>query len=132
MSVELYLFLLLLSVIGTILLTEALKRLLNSAGVPYRANAVALDSAMICSTLVSIILKNYLNLGLSFSATQVTRLLLVILSTWFAAMFVYDKMVQTKKQYKKFKKVKGEKEYAEKLCIKTISEYSEMGESRRD
>lgn len=107
MSVELYLFLLLLSVIGTILLTEALKRLLNSAGVPYRANTVALDSAMICSTLVSIILKNHLDLGLSFSPTQVTRLLLVILSTWFVSMWVYDKMVQTMRQYKKFKRLKN-------------------------
>lgn len=131
MSVELYLFLLVLSVIGTILLTEALKRLLNSADVPYRTNAVVLDSAMISGTLVSIILKNYLGLGLSFSSTQVTRLLLVILSTWFVSMFVYDKLVQTREQYRRYRKMKGKKEYVEKLCVKTISEYSEMGKSRR-
>lgn len=107
MSVELYLFILLLSVIFTISLTEALKRLLNNAGVPYRANAVALDSAMLSSTLVSIIIKNHLNLGLSFSATQVTRLLLVILSTWFASMFIYDKLKQTKEQYKRYRERKG-------------------------
>lgn len=107
MSVELYLFLLLISVICTISLTEALKRLLNTVDVPYRTNAVVLDSAMISGTLVSIILKNHLNLGLSFSPTQVTRLLLVILSTWFVSMWVYDKMVQTMRQYKEFKRVKN-------------------------
>lgn len=129
MSVELYLFILLISVIFTILLTWALKRLLNSADVPYRANAVALDSAMISGTLVSIILKNHLNLGLSFSAEQVTRLLLVILSTWFASMLVYDKLVQTREQYRRYREMKGEKEYVEKLCIQTIRQHSSMGES---
>ena len=128
MSVELYLSLLLISVIFTILLTEALKRLLNSVGAPYRTNAVVLDSAMICSTLVGIIFKTYLNLGLSLSPTQIIRLLLVILSTWFVSMVVYDKMVQTKKQYKKFKKMKGEEERVKKLCIQAFSEHGSVGE----
>ena len=129
MSVELYLFLLLISVICTISLTEALKRLLNKVDVPYRTNAVVLDSAMISGTLVSIILKNYLNLGLSFSPTQVTRLLLVILSTWFVSMFVYDKLVQTRKQYKKYKEMKGAEKNVKELCIKAFSEHSNMGKS---
>lgn len=129
MSVELYLFLLLLSVAVTILLTEVLKRLLNNADVPYRANAVALDSAMISGTLVSIILKNHLGLGLSFSATQVTRLLLVILSTWFAAMWVYDKMVQTKEQYRRYRKIKEDNKYVKELRIQTISKHSSLDES---
>lgn len=106
MSVELYLTILLLSTILTILLANFLKQLLNSVDVPYRTNAVVLDSAMVCSTFVSLILKSYLNLGLSFSAEQVTRLLLVILSTWIVSMVVYDKMVQTKEQYKGYKEEK--------------------------
>lgn len=102
MSVELYLSILLFSVIVTILLTEFLKRLLNNVGNPYRTNVVVLDSAMVSSTLVSIIFKTYLNLGLSFSPAQVMRLLLVILSTWIVSMMVYDKVVQTIEQYKRY------------------------------
>lgn len=106
MSVELYLSILFISVICTILLTESLKNLLNKVCVPYRANAVALDSAMVSSTLISLMFKTYLNLGLSFSAEQIVRLLLVILSTWLVSMCVYDKATQTKEQYKKFKEEK--------------------------
>lgn len=136
MSVELYLFLLMLSVIFTIGLTWALKRLLNKAGVPYRANAVVLDSAMLSSTLVSVMLKNHLNLGLSFSATQVTRLLLVILSTWLASMLVYDKAIQTREQYRRYRKekvkekvkVKEKEKNAKELRIQKISEHSNVDE----
>lgn len=106
MSVELYLTILLLSTILTILLANFLKQLLNRVDVLYRANAVVLDSAMVCSTFVSLIFKTYLKLGLSFSAEQVTRLLLVILSTWLVSMVVYDKLDQTKAQYKKYREKK--------------------------
>lgn len=108
MSVELYLTLLLCSTIATILLAEALKRLLNASETPYRANAVALDAAMLCSTLMGLIFKTYLRLGLSFSVEQVTRLLLLILSTWIVSMVVYDKAVQTVKQYRKHRELKME------------------------
>lgn len=103
MSVELYLSILLCSVICTISLTEALKRLLNRTGTPYRTNAVVLDSAMISSITVSLIFKTFLNLGLSLSVEQIVRLLLVVLSVWFTSMVAYDKVVQTKEQYMKYK-----------------------------
>ena len=109
MSVELYLQLLTCSVIATILLAEAFKKLLNASDTPYRANVVALDAAMLCSTFMGLVFKTVLKLGLSFSAEQVTRLVLVILSTWIVSMVVYDKAVQTVKQYKKFKELKGGK-----------------------
>ena len=107
MSVELYLTLLFFSVTTTILLTEALKKLLNASETPYRANAVALDAAMVCGTLIGLIFKTYLGLGLSFSLEQINRLAVVILSTWIVSMVVYDKIKQTIKQYKKFKELKG-------------------------
>lgn len=108
MSVELYLSILLCSVICTILLTESLKSLLNRTGTPYRTNAVVLDSAMVSSATVGLIFKTFLNLGLSLSVEQVVRLLLVVLSVWFTSMIVYDKAVQTKEQYKKYKEKKEE------------------------
>ena len=103
MSVELYLSILLFSVLLTIWLTEFLKNLLNEVGVPYRTHAVVLDSAMVCTTLVSIVYKTILNLGLSFSFEQVFRLVLVILSTWVTSTLVYDKLQITKRQYKEAK-----------------------------
>ena len=106
MSVELYLVLLMCSTVATIVLTEALKRLLNASGTLYRANIVTLDASMFCGTLTGLLFKSVLGLGLSFSFVQVVRLAVVILSTWIASMVVYDKMQQTIRQYREYKERK--------------------------
>lgn len=122
MSVELFLTLLLCSTIATMITTEAFKKLLNASETQYRANAVALDASMICGTLMGLIFKTYLGLGLSFSAEQVMRLLLVILSTWFTSMYVYDKLMQTIRQYKKYYSLKQADEKFEKSIIEKFSD----------
>jgi len=104
MSVELFLTLLLSSVIITISLSEALKRLLNASETPYRANIVALDSAMLSCTGVSVIYR--LPFGLGFEPVQLLRLVALVFCTWFTSMVVYDKLVQTVQQYKKFRELK--------------------------
>ena len=106
MSVELFLTLLMVSTIITVALTEALKRLLNASDTPYRANIVALDSAMLSCTGLSTIYR--IPFGLGFEIIQVIRLFFLILCTWHMAMFVYDKLRQTVQQYKKFKECKKE------------------------
>lgn len=103
MSVELFLSILLISTLLTIFLTELLKKLLIATETPYRSNAVVLDSAMVCATLTAMVFKTVLNLGLTLSLEQIVRLLLVILSTWLASMYIYDKGRQTLKQYRRFK-----------------------------
>lgn len=102
MSVELFFTLLLSSTIVTIALTEALKRLLNASETPYRANAVALDSAMLSCTGLSVIYR--IPFGLGFERVQVFRLIALIFCTWLVSMFVYDKLVQFVRQHREVKK----------------------------
>lgn len=108
MSADLFLSLLTLSVVLTIVLTNALKTLLNAANVPYRAHAVVLDSAMVCCTGVGVLYR--LPFGLGFEYSQLLRLVLLILYTWVVSMVVYDKVIQTIEQYAEFRKKKGEKD----------------------
>ena len=127
MSVDLFLNLLTGSMIITIALTECLKKLLAAADTPYRTNAVVLDSAMISSTGVAVVYR--LPFGLGFEPIQVERLFLLILFTWFASMLVYDKLKQTKAQYKKYKEMKGDVNHVEELCAEDISKYEKVVES---
>lgn len=107
MSVDLFLNLLTVSVVLTIVLTEAIKKLLIKTNTSYRTHAVVLDSAMVCCTGIAVIYR--LPFGLGFEPIQVYRLLCLILYTWLMSMVVYDKMMQTKKQYKEYKEKKEEK-----------------------
>ena len=104
MSVELFLTLLIGSTLFTMALTEALKRLLNASETPYRANIVVLDSAMLSCTGLSVVYR--IPFGLGFEFMQVVRLVFLILCTWHTSMFVYDKLRQTVRQYKRFKELK--------------------------
>ena len=122
MSIELFLALLFCSTITTIMMTESFKKMLDATGMPYRTNAVALDAAMIWTTLIGVIFKTYLKLGLSLSAIQVTRLILVILRTWILSMFIYDKFVQTVQQYKRYYSLKQADKKLEKNIIKKIKD----------
>lgn len=101
MSIDLFLTLLFSSTIVTIILTDALKKLLNASETPYRANAVVLDSAMVASTGVSVIYR--IPFGLGFDYIQLFRLLVLIVCTWLMSMITYDKLVQFKYQHKKAK-----------------------------
>lgn len=103
MTVDDFLFLLVTSTAVTIVLTHALKRLLNKADTPYRANIVTLDSAMISCTGISILFR--IPKGLGYSPILVNRLVILILCTWFLSMFVYDKLRQTVKQYRAYKRL---------------------------
>lgn len=104
MSVELFLILLITSTILTILLTDVLKKLLISTETQYRTHAVVLDSAMVCCTGVSVVYR--IPFGLGFEPILIVRLVLIIICTWFVSMVAYDKIKQTKKQYKEHKENK--------------------------
>lgn len=99
-----FLFLLISSTIITILLSEKLKILLNKTESPYRANIVALDSAMVSSTGMSMI--HRWGTLTEFGEVHLLRLVMLILLTWLVSMVVYDKLQQIKEQYKQFKYLK--------------------------
>lgn len=109
MTVCEFLFLLATSSIATIVMTEMLKWLLNKTDTPYRANAVALDSAMLSSTGVSILYRLSNGFSLGYSPVLVYRLVTLILCTWFASMLVYDKIKQFVDQHREFKRLKKDK-----------------------
>ena len=106
MSIDLFLNLLISSTIATILLAEALKKLLNASETPYRANAVALDSAMVSCTGIGVIYR--LPFGLGFEPVQLFRLFALIFCTWLLSMCVYDKLVQFVHQHRKAKELNKE------------------------
>lgn len=113
MGVDLFLTLLMSSTIATIFLADALKTILDASGTRYRTNAVVLDSAMISTTGIGILYR--IPFGLGFQPIQIYRLFLLIVCTWFLSMLVYDKIKQTKRQYKEYKENKGGKT----KCVKS-------------
>lgn len=104
MSVELFLFLLFSSIVITIFLTGFIKRLLVLSGTPHRDNIVAGIASLTASTGVGVIYR--IPFGLGFNPIQLLRLFLLIAFTWVMSMVVYDKVVQTIEQHKKYKKEK--------------------------
>ena len=107
MTVDLFLFLLIPSSIITVILTDLLKTLLNKTDTPYRPNVVALDSAMVSATGISVLYR--IPKGLEYSSIQLSRLIALILFTWILSMFLYDKARQTVRQYKNFKRMQEQK-----------------------
>lgn len=104
MSTDLLLNLLIFSTVLTIALTQLLKKLLNAVNAPYRANAVALDSAMVSCTGVAVLYR--LQFGLGFEPVLLFRLLALILLTWLVSMTIYDRIIQFINQYRQMKEHK--------------------------
>ena len=100
MSIELFLILILTSSFITILLTEGLKRLLVATETPHRDNIVAGFASATASTGVSIIYR--IPFGLGFSGVLLLRLILVIITTWVVSMVMYDKIIQTVGQHRRY------------------------------
>ena len=104
MSADLFLTLLIGSTMLTIVLAEAFKTLLIASETPFRTNVIVLDAAMVASTWSAIVYR--LPFGLGFEPMQLVRLIMLILCTWFTSMAVYDKLRQTREQYRKYKEGK--------------------------
>lgn len=109
MTIGEFLFLLGTSSIATIILAAWLKRLLNKIEQPYRANAVALDSAMVSCTGISMLYRVANGFDLGYSHVLLYRLVAVILVTWLVSMYIYDKGKQFIEQHKRFRKTKQQK-----------------------
>ena len=107
MKVELFMYLLIISTLITMALTEIIKRLLERTSSPHRSNVVALLSAITASTGVGVIYR--IPFGLGFSFEQFNRLVLLVFFSWFFSTLLYDKFIQTVKEHKKYKKEKRNK-----------------------
>ena len=101
MELDLFLILLISSAIITITLTEGMKRLLVATETPHRDNVVAWISSITASTGVGVIYR--IPFGLGFSVEQLLRLFALIFCTWLTSMLLYDKIVQTVDQNRRYK-----------------------------
>ena len=106
MSVDLFFLLLIPSTISTMILTEAMKRLLVATDSPHRDNIVARISCVTASTGVGVIYR--IPFGLGFSAEQLYRLIVLMFFSWMTSMVLYDKIIQTIEQHKRYKIEKGD------------------------
>lgn len=109
MKLELFAFLLIISTLLTMALTEIVKKLLESTNSPHRSNVLTLISAITVSSGVGVVYR--IPFGLGFSVTQLRRLILLIFFTWFFSMLLYDKIMQTWKEHKKYRKEKRGKNH---------------------
>jgi hypothetical protein len=99
MTVEIFLMLLTLFSTVTSLVTEALKKALNTASIKYATNMVVLASAFLVGgggTLAYYILS-----GATWTAENVVCILLMIVADWIGATVGYDKVMQLIGQIKK-------------------------------
>ena len=111
MIIELYLMLLISSTLLTILLTELVKKLLVQTTPVFRTNAVVLDASMISCTGISILCRVFF--GTRFSLMLLARLIIWTIHTWFMATLAYDKIKQTREQYRKYREYKTCAKYRE-------------------
>lgn len=91
-------FLILLSAFSLIvgLLTQALKKLLDSLGAKYSSNVVAVAVSAVVGIGGTAVY--YIIAGVPFSATNIICMVLMGIATAVGAMVGYDKVIQTIKQ----------------------------------
>jgi hypothetical protein len=98
MTLEVFLFILLIVSAFTGLFTEGVKMLLQELDVSYRANALAGVVAIVLSLLVG---SSYIILmAATINAQMVVYLIALVLLSWLCAMVGYDKVIQTITQFK--------------------------------
>lgn len=99
MSLEFFLFLLMLTSIMTGLFTEGIKKLLDEAGKSYKSNILAGAVATVLSIAVG---AGYIILmGVQINAKMAVILIALVLLSWLSAMVGYDKVMQAISQIKK-------------------------------
>jgi hypothetical protein len=98
MTLEVFLFILLIVSAFTGLFTEGVKMLLQELDIPYHANALAGVVAIVLSLLVG---SSYIILmAATINAQMVVYLIALVLLSWLCAMVGYDKVIQTITQFK--------------------------------
>lgn len=91
----------LLTVFSTVtsLLTEAIKKLLDSSGVKYATNIVVLISAALVGGIGTLVV--YIINGVEFNALNILSIFLMIIANWLGATLGYDKVMQMITQLRK-------------------------------
>lgn len=97
-SMEVFLFGLLITSTLTGLVTEAIKKLLSEHNIMYRANTLAGIAALLLSCAIG---AGYIILaGIEFNTQAIICLIAQVFMSWLCAMVGYDKVIQTISQLK--------------------------------
>ena len=97
-SLDIFVFGLLLTSTLTGLVTQAVKIILVEHNMAYRANTLAGIIALLLSVAVGI---GYVNMtGIGFTTQVITCLVAQVFMSWLCAMVGYDKVVQAISQFK--------------------------------
>lgn len=102
MTINLFMTLIVVLAVVVSLLTEAIKKLLDSLEVHYSSNVLVLIVSVvvgICSTALT-----YLFLYIPFTPPNIVCMILMAVVVWVGAMLGYDKVLQMVEQVKNIKK----------------------------
>lgn len=101
MTLTLFIALLVILAVCVSLITEAVKRFLDDAGIKYSANIVVLIVAVIVGAGGTALM--YLFMGIAFTPPNIVCMVLMAVAVWVGAMVGYDKVIQMIEQLKNLK-----------------------------
>lgn len=102
MTLTLFLTLIVIFAVAVSLITEAVKKFLDEAGVKYSSNVVVLIVAGIVGVGGTALA--YLFLGIPFTPPNIVCIVLMAVAIWVGSMVGYDKVLQMIEQLKTIKK----------------------------
>lgn len=101
-SIEIFLFGLLIVSTLTSLFTEAIKKMLADRSVQYHSNTIAGVVSVLLSCAIGI---SYMILsGFGFTAVNIIYLVALVVMSWLCSMVGYDKVMQAISQFKTYGK----------------------------
>ena len=101
MTLTLFVTLLVVLAVCVSLITEAVKKFLDDAGVKYSSNVVVLIVAVIVGAGGTALMDLFL--GSAFTPPNIVCIVLMAVAVWVGAMVGYDKVVQMIEQLKNIK-----------------------------
>lgn len=101
MTLTLFMALLVILAMCVSLITEAVKKFLDDAGIKYSANIVVLIVAVIVGAGGTALM--YLFMGIAFTPPNIVCMVLMAVAVWVGAMVGYDKVIQMIEQLKNLK-----------------------------
>lgn len=101
MTLYLFMTLIVILAICVSLITEAVKKFLDDAGVKYSSNLIVLIVSVIVGAGGTALM--YLYLGIAFTPPNIICMVLMAIAVWVGAMIGYDKVLQMLEQLKNLK-----------------------------
>ena len=104
MTIALFMGLLVVLAVVVSLITEAVKKALESNGAKYSSNLVVLIVSVVVGAGGTIL--TYIFMGIAFTVTNILCIALMALAVWLGAMVGYDKVLQMIEQFKALETLK--------------------------